>query len=248
MDSENFKIKTEVFEGPLELLLLLIEKRKLHISDISLVTVTDDYISHIKEKEQMPMGESAHFILVASTLLLIKSKSLLPNLSLTEEEQGDIESLERRLKLYKLFKQQTQTLTQHFGKSVLFSKTPTQNIVPIFSPYKTCSIPHLYAHISSVLNNLPKKERLVEAVVQKIVSLEEMIEKLSERISQNLSLSFREFAGKDGTKTKEKKITVIIGFLAMLELVKRGILDVKQDSQFGEITMKTENVNTPRYT
>ncbi len=248
MDLENFQIKTEVFEGPLELLLHLIEKRKLHINDISLATVTDDYISHIKEKEEMPVGESAHFILVASTLLLIKSKSLLPNLSLTEEEQGDIENLERRLKLYKLFKQTTPFLIQNFGKTILFSRSSLQKVEPVFSPYKTCSVPYLYAHISSVLTNLPKKELLAKTVVQKIISLEEMIEKLSDKISRNLSISFHDFAGRSEKITKEKKATIIISFLAMLELVKRGILEVKQDSQFGEINMKTETVSTPRYT
>jgi len=87
----SFTIKTESFEGPLDLLLDLIEKRKLYISDISLAKVTDDFIEHIKNIGGIEIGESAHFILVASTLLLIKSKSLLPELALTEEEQFDDE-------------------------------------------------------------------------------------------------------------------------------------------------------------
>src|ERR1035437_2753511 len=100
-----FTIKTQSFEGPLDLLLDLIEKRKLFINDISLAQVTDDFISHIKQGTGVSMGESAHFILVASTLLLIKSKSLLPDLNLTDEEQGDISDLERRLKMYKCIKE-----------------------------------------------------------------------------------------------------------------------------------------------
>ena len=74
-----FTVKTQSFEGPLDLLLDLIEKRKLFINDISLVKVTDDFIAHVRQFENLPMAESAHFILVASTLLLIKSKSLLPD-------------------------------------------------------------------------------------------------------------------------------------------------------------------------
>ncbi|MDE2172553.1 MAG: segregation/condensation protein A, partial [Patescibacteria group bacterium] len=101
----TFTVKTQTFEGPLDLLLDLIEKRKFFISDISLAKVTDDFITHIKQFENMPMGESAHFILVASTLLLIKSKSLLPELALSVEEQGDIRDLETRLKIYKRIKE-----------------------------------------------------------------------------------------------------------------------------------------------
>ena len=97
MHSEHYKIKLDGFEGPFDLLLDLIEKRKLHINDISLSKVTDDYISHVKSIQHFPIALSANFILIASTLLLIKSKSLLPALQLTEEEQMSIEDLENRL-------------------------------------------------------------------------------------------------------------------------------------------------------
>lgn len=80
----EFKIKTEVFEGPLDLLLSLVEKRKLFISDISLASVTDEYINHINKLPEYSMDDRTQFILIASTLLLIKAKSLLPNLPLTE--------------------------------------------------------------------------------------------------------------------------------------------------------------------
>src|SRR3989344_9116880 len=95
---QQFHVKTEVFEGPLDLLLSLIEKHKLHINDVSLSKVTDDYISYVNAQVDFPMGQAADFILVASTLVLIKSKSLLPTLDLSKEEQGDIADLERRLK------------------------------------------------------------------------------------------------------------------------------------------------------
>jgi segregation and condensation protein A len=80
-----FSFKTEVFEGPLSLLIELIEKRKLLINDISLAAVTDEYMRRVAEMERSPLRETAEFIVLASTLLLIKSKSLLPILSLTEE-------------------------------------------------------------------------------------------------------------------------------------------------------------------
>jgi segregation and condensation protein A len=115
-----FIVKTQSFEGPLDLLLELIEKKKLFISDISLAQVTDDFIEHIKNMGDIAIGESAHFILVASTLLLIKSKSLLPSLVLTEEEQGDIRNLEARLKIYKRIKEASQNVAKMFGDEVIF--------------------------------------------------------------------------------------------------------------------------------
>src|SRR5210317_1605912 len=96
MEGNVFQIKTEVFEGPLDLLLQLVEKRKLFINDVSLAKVTEDYIDYVNAVERFPMADAAQFILIASTLLLLKSKSLLPSISLTDEEEESIENLERR--------------------------------------------------------------------------------------------------------------------------------------------------------
>jgi len=246
---DEFRVKTEIFEGPLELLLHLIEKRKLFINDISLATVTDDFLSFINDEDNLSISQSANFIWVASTLLLIKSRSLLPNLTLTEEEEGDIENLERRLKLYKQIKALTPELIARFGERMLYPRQYVAKTEVIFAPDATCTAPHLYAHISAVIKNLPKRERVPQALVEKVVSLEEMIEELSERITSNLSLSFKNFAAKSGNKSEEReaKLNLIVSFLAMLELVKRGILDVKQESSFGDIIMETEQVGTPKY-
>src|SRR6185312_11866917 len=102
-------VKTPVYEGPLHLLLELIEKRKLLINDISLAAVTDEYIARIKGT-QMPVGETAEFIALAATLLLIKSRSLLPSLTLSDEESHDIKELEYRLALYQLIKEAARNL------------------------------------------------------------------------------------------------------------------------------------------
>src|SRR3990167_9179602 len=119
---DSFKIKTDIFEGPLDLLLSLIEKRKLLINEISLSKVADDFIGYLKTHESFPIAKTAHFILVASTLLLIKSKSLLPSLELTEEESASIEDLELRLRIFRKFKELTKGLTLIFGKEVIYFK------------------------------------------------------------------------------------------------------------------------------
>src|SRR3989344_7803810 len=117
----SYHVKTDNFQGPLDLLLSQIEKRKLPINEISLSKVTDDFISYIEGEEKFPIALSAHFILIASTLLLIKSKSLLPTLELSGEEQGNIEDLERRLKELKRIKELSLHVAKRFGKEMLFA-------------------------------------------------------------------------------------------------------------------------------
>lgn len=239
----SFTVKQEHFEGPLELLLDLIEKRKLFVSDVSLAKVADDYVSYIKNLSEFPLADSAHFVLIASTLLLIKSKSLLPNLDLTTEEQASIEDLERRLRLYERMRKLSRVLGSLFGQKPLFARGERRR-EPVFSPDESMTISNLAEAAHRVLTNLPKKEFLPKVFVDKIISLEEMIINLTKRVSASLKMSFREFTGAAG---KGEKINVIISFLAMLELVKQGIITVRQERHFDDIHMETESVGVPKY-
>jgi|ERR1035437_733335 segregation and condensation protein A len=256
MDEIAFKIKTETFEGPLELLLSLIEKRKLFINDISLAKVADDYIEHIKKQKEFPVGMTAHFILVASTLLLIKSKSLLPALDLTPEEEGSIEDLEARLKMYQRVREVSKHLEKMFGKKMIFSKNREKIINPIFSPTDELQTLNMLEAMKRVINALPKTEVLPRVVVKKIMSLEEMIDRLTERVKSNLKMNFSEFAKTQGkTKTKGAshktnkvdKVAIIVSFLAMLELVKQGLINVHQESFSEDISMETQSLEVPNY-
>ncbi len=242
----NFTVKTPVFEGPLEILLGMIEKRKLFINDIALSQVADDYISYvqsIQNERGFPIAEVAQFILVASTLLLIKSKSLLPTLTLTEEETQSVNDLELRLKIYQRLRNAAEHVVQRFGKDIMFAPLDRKNDVKIFAPDKDTNLPSLFASIQNALKNLPKKEFIPKAVVQKVISLEEMIGRLTTRISSNLRMSFTQFSGEH----KGNRVHIIVSFLAMLELVKNGIIHVKQEKDFGDIEMETGEVGVPRY-
>ena len=238
-----FTIKTNTFEGPLDLLLDLIEKKKLFISDIALAKVTDDFISHVRQFEQMPMDESAHFILVASTLLLIKSKSLLPELALTEEEKGDIDDLETRLKIYKRIKEASVTIQKLFGSEMIFEQSQSRPVVPVFAPDPKLTLETALSSLKDLINRLPKKETLPKHVVAKVISLEDMIGTLTNRITSHLRMSFKEFT----KEHKENRVNVIVSFLAMLELVKEGVLHVTQEKTFDDIQMETKEVGVPKY-
>ncbi len=239
----SYNVKTHIFEGPLDTLLSLIEKRKLFISDISLAQVADDYISYVRSLSDFPLADSAHFVLIASTLVLIKSKSLLPNLSLTEEEQSNIDDLEDRLKQYQKYKALSLHLKERFGINVEYLRLPSKEKIVVFTPDKNTSIARISEVIKSVIVGMPKKEFVPKAVVQKVISLEEMMDSLADRITKSMKMSFRDFAGVG----KVEKVNVIVSFLAMLELVKQGIIQVRQDKDFHDIEIETNEVGVPSY-
>lgn len=237
-----YVVRTDVFEGPLHLLLDLIERRKLLINDISLSQVADDFLGHIKELPELPLTETAEFVALAATLLLIKSRSLLPLLTLTEEEKADVASLERRLAQLKLFRAAAASL----GK--VWQETPTaahvgQNPAPVFAPDRMTTLAYIQEAIERVVFSFPKPVNLPTAIVKTVISLEEMIMRLTERISAQLKMSFKEFSGHG----KAAKDDIIVSFLALLELVKQGIIKAEQEGAFGDIALETDAVSTPTY-
>lgn len=240
---ETYKVKTGTFEGPLELLVDLIEKKKLAISEISLSNVTDDFIAYIKELGSLPLGYTANFIITAATLVLIKSKSLLPDLFLTDEEEENISDLKKRLLLYKLYRSVAEKTKLIFGKKILW-KRQYPKIMPIFVPDKNISVAVLHEALKSAVLNVPKKESVPEAIIQKAITIEEMMGNLTERITQTMSLSFKKFSNHGGGQGKDEKVFVIVSFLAILELVKQGIVAVKQESQFEDIYVEKMTIES----
>ena len=232
-------VKTSVYEGPLEVLLELIEKRKLLINDISLASVTDEYIARVNTMPHLPVGETAEFISLAATLLLIKSRSLLPNLQLSEEESRDIKELEYRLALYQLIKEASLGL----GRSdlpMLYEGTPRE-LEPLYIPDPSATPASLRSAAQTLIDGFPSTLVLPKVEVKKIISLEDMIDKLAVRIQSAFKMSFKEFAG------KKERGEIIVGFLALLELVKQGIIKAEQDANHGDITLESHAVSTPNY-
>lgn len=237
-NSQSYTVKTIGFEGPFGLLLNLIEDRKLFINDVSLAAVTEDFLSYMNKLGGLSPAEIASFVLVASTLILIKSKSLLPNLNLTSEEEGDIKSLEERLRLYELFTKLGGNIKSSFGKKIIFAPLERKNEVLIFLPDEQITRESMMGFARNVLNALPKKVFLPEVEVRKVISIEEMIVNLTQRIQDSVNMSFKDFAGK--AKTKEEKVFMIVGFLAILELVRNGIMDAIQEGGFSDIIISKQ--------
>lgn len=236
MENYSYTVKTPAFEGPFGLLLELIEKKKLFINDVSLASVTEDYLSYMNKLGGLRPFEVSSFVFVASTLILIKSKSLLPGLNLTDEEEGDIKNLEERLRLYELFTKLGNNLKRDFGKKIIFAPLPRKNDLLVFLPDDQISSSSMMTFAKNVLGSMPKKVFLPEVEVRKVISIEEMIDNLAERIKNSIKMNFRDFAGKSGTR--EEKVFLIVGFLAMLEMVRNGILDAVQEGDKSDIIIE----------
>ncbi len=241
----SYTVKTPNFEGPLELLLELIEKRKLFINEISLASVTNEYIERMRAMGSMQLEDTTGFVLVASTLILIKSRSLLPNLALTQDEEEKISNLEARLRLYSIVKEAGAVIKEQFGAEVILLAPERSWNDPVFSPDAILTPANLLSALQDVFGRIPKKEVLPEIEVRKVMSIDEMISSLVDRIQTAMTFSFREFSKHPNPETvKEEKVYTIVSFLAMLELVREGLIDVLQDATFSDMTISKQVTET----
>jgi len=234
-----YQVSTQQFTGSLDLLLQLVEKKNLAITELSLAQVTQEYVAFLNEQEEINPEDLADFLVIASTLLLIKSRSLLPSLVLAPEEETEIMDLETRLKIYKLYKEAGGKIKEMFKKEIYVLNRPSwKNIEPKFSPPSNCSLESLSLAFLKILKEIQteKAQPLAEKKIQKIASLEERIKELIQKIT-----SGKMFRLLDLTKEKQNKIDLILTFLAALHLAKQKIIKIKQKDNFGEIWISNQS-------
>lgn len=239
--SAQFSVQTDTFQGPLELLLELVEKRKLFVNEVSLARIADDYVRHVENQPKLPLAQTAQFLVVASTLLLIKSRSLLPNLKLTDEEETNIKQLEERLVLYQKIREGAGMLESKTNKKPLLSAKKMQPMPITFIKPTDLSLGSINNAIKILINEFPIFTKKPEINVGSVVSLSEMIEKLAIRVKRDIRTCFSRVAD------KQEKVGLIVSFLALLELVRQGTISVRQESKHGEIDIMTEQMSVPNY-
>ncbi|MBI4653333.1 segregation/condensation protein A [Candidatus Kuenenbacteria bacterium] len=229
------KIKLEQFEGPLDLLLLLIEQQKFDITKISLAEATDQYIEYLNQAKNLSLGELADFLVIATKLLLIKSKALLPFLNPEEEEE--IQKLEEQLKIYKEYFDASKKINEIILKrNFSFTREKALNIMPIFSPPKSLNKNLLAEIFTEVLNDLEAmvhSPAVGQTIMKKIFSLQEKIEHIKNLIFEKSKLSFNHLIN-----SSKSKIEIIVSFLALLELIKQKHIIVIQEENFEEIIIQ----------
>ncbi len=238
----SFSIKTDSYEGPFEILLDLIEARKFLVNDLALANITEDYIQHVRAQEAFPVEETANFIQIAATLLLIKSKSLIPDLALSEEENADVEDLKRRLAAYENVREAARELSRIYGRTVM-AAGGERPLEVMFAPSRDLSSGALAEALARILAAREVVEELPTARVKTLVTIEEMMDQLAKRVQSAMTLSFKDFAGNN-----RERIEIIVSFLALLELVKQGAVAAEQYEVYGDIRIShTAASSVPHY-
>lgn len=231
----DFVVQTDSFEGPLHTLLSMIEKRKLYINDISLAKVTNDYIRYIADHQET-IGNKIEFVSIASTLVLAKSKSLLPD-EVTADEEDEITELEDRLKAYRIIKECSVQLTDLFQTVSMYPpiKSPQADITHgLFAPGTTLTLELLGEKADRAITTLPK-ESLPTARIENNVSLQQEMNRLQERCRETGSIAFS-----SAVRSADKRDQVVL-FVAVLELVKGGRVEARQQRTFADITIHHQN-------
>ncbi len=229
------KITLQQFEGPLDLLLSLIEDQKLSITEISLATVTEQFLKYVKQLEQIDPTAMADYLHIAAKLLVIKSKAILPTLEIEDEEEeteGE-DDLASRLLLYKQFKEAAKAIkqvelsgSQSFTRSLVFSQKV------FFWPDPEVKTEQLHKAILQTVASLKALDNLPKAKVKEAISIQEKISHLQRKLSSQVETKLS-----DLLKDAKNKSEVIITFLALLELIKQRMFSVEQDELFTDITI-----------
>jgi segregation and condensation protein A len=230
-----FQVKTGQFEGPLALLLDLIEKNKLDITTLSLAKVTDDYLEYLERADKIGLTSLSEFLFIASQLILIKSKALLPLFELAQEDEEEIENLQQRLLEYQQFKKIAKWLGQQWGKGTQSFSRPEGSLEARGFVSPNIKKKELEILFTEVIAEIPSEEALKEEVLEKAISLEEKIIQLRRFLEKKSEISFQQ-----AIQAAQNKIEAVVAFLAVLELAKRRVLFVKQAHSFGEIILKAK--------
>lgn len=237
---DTYTVSLNSFSGPIEKLLALIEARELEVTEVSIAAVTGDFLKYLEEASadasQIDARLIADFVVVASRLLLIKSKALLPGLALTEEEERDIKDLESRLALYKQFKPALQLLDtrwkmRHFSVSrPLFAGTP-----PVFYPGNNLTRAALANAMQALCSTLEKAAPDQGVIRTSLISLEKKIEEIVARLrgaAQGSRTAMGAFA------RGRSRAEIVVLFLAILHLLERQVIRVEQGERFSDILIE----------
>jgi segregation and condensation protein A len=236
----EFTVKLDRFEGPYTKLLELIEQKKLSITEISLVSVADDYIAYIKTLDQKNLVDISQFIVVASTLMLMKAKSLLPGVVYTEEEEKQVHDLERKLELYALLVNASTKIRSVFAKTPLYGRNRVSyKGVSVFVPDQRMTGALLQSIAALTLASFVTPASLVKVAVEQALRIEHVIEKLLTRVQDMQSVTLDALA--EGAKTfEERKKLLIVNFIALLELLRSGELLAEQTTNGGDIQIMSK--------
>jgi segregation and condensation protein A len=228
-------VKTPVFEGPLELLLALVEREELDIFKVPLANVTDAYLAEVASREVADPQEMAEFLWMAARLLLIKSIRLLPGEPPTDEETdllGWEEEVRQRLEEYRVYKAMAGELMERAQQETFAFPPPARPVEP-GGQEEPLEVGLLVVAFNSVLARIPPRPLIVTG---RTWTLEEKLELISERVRRG-PIELVELI-----LESEDRLEAVVTFVAVLELLRRYVIRVRQKERFGPIHVELREV------
>ncbi|MXW35907.1 MAG: chromosome segregation protein ScpA [Chloroflexi bacterium] len=234
--AEDFALELPVFNGPLELLLHLIEREELDVTEVSLVAVTEQYLGHLERRDHIDLAAIAAFIAVGARLLLLKSRALLPrdedDEAGDEDEDRDPEALLEALREYRRYRAAAEHLRdlEEEHRTAYRREVPPPEVPP--GPgLDGVTTDMLFVLFREVLERLPEEDPEPE-LSRDPVRLADRLERMVTRLRGGRPVRFR-----DVIVGAPSRLVVIVDFLAVLELVRSGYVEARQPDLFGEIEL-----------
>lgn len=237
--TEGYLINTEVYQGPLDLLLELIEKAELDITRVALAQVTDQYLAYLHQLQEQNAAEVSAFLIIAARLLQIKSAALLPRPSIeanTIEEEDPGEALARQLLLYKRFKELAAGLAErdvHNLRSYLRISPAPKTGIPVRLDLSGITLSDLLAAARDVFRKDARLPALSQVINMPRITIRERISAIVDTMRHIQLTSFRALLPE-----RSNRVETVVTFLAMLELIKRHIIEATQPTIFGDIELR----------
>jgi len=230
----EYHVKTQHFEGPLDLLLALIEERKLDITQVSLASVTDAYLEYIKSRDTITLASMTDFLSVAAKLILIKSRALLPLLQFDDEEEKDIAELEMQLAALSAIKESIEDFSCSLERAQsMYARKSMWGVNVQFIPDKTITPENLEEAFKRSLYAIPQLDAIEEKIIADVVSLEQKITQVQKMVHERAEVAFTQISASSRSE-------VVVSFLALLELVKQRVIAVNQEGAFQDIMMSKQ--------
>jgi len=230
----TYTIQLPVYEGPLDLLLELIERAELDITKVALASVTDQYIAYLHQAPELELSDLASFLVIAAKLLQIKSEALLPQAPAREPDEEDLgEALARQLIAYKMYKEVAGHLGEReaAGLRTYLRLAPPPKIEPQLD-LSGLTADDLYRAMVEVLASKPSGPSLDSVVAAPKVRIRDQIRLIFEIMREAGRASFQRLL-----KRSKSRLEIVVSFLAVLELIKLRRITARQDELFGDIEL-----------
>ena len=224
MKNTTIQVKIDNFEGPLDLLIHLIEKNQMNIAEINISKIIDEYLEYLHEQENENLKIKVEFLVMATELLEIKTYSILNK----EKKLEKIESLERRIKEYKIFKEISELFSKYEKEyNISYSRTGSQSVTEAVIEYDISSLTmeNLFKSFKQLLKNNEKKEEKLSLNLEEEFSINDAYEEiklvLKDKNFQKNGIKFNELLKNNFTKSR-----IVTMFLCILDMFKNGDIDI----------------------